>query len=524
MPSRPALPVEYQIPTNGTNPLTFGPADFDAALDLPLHFSKGELRWRRLLPFLPWADEVVARGARITYSTVSFFEIEGLLLEIADMTALRLETAIDTSIAVSAVFRIMNYIRLQGWFPSPSSSCEHFIQVVREHKLQMPPIELAVFTIRDTDIVKFVPRVAPYGLEHRWLQLWTWAKARDREDRLTTTVWTLKLLGPHDVRASLASRSIGQRLTSIAGRFGAGFIRTHTEFTFSDLEISSQVPVWVRAFKRPTELSATPIDESDALSEFLRAYRFSQASAAEKSAMVADVFDKVLVATPSLAKLAGQATPLQAYNASRPMLKVFEITPDPLLMDWQTLDGRVGHMLEIVASMPLSADFLVKKVAMIMDDENATHVTHFPRSDGTRNTGDVDGFSAGIDPTSFTLLRRSAELQAVVTKLTLELGRSKPRRNVVIKLCLRSRLSGVVRYITGALDTLHVHDMFGQITHHRAQKLHASTLDPISKALWLSVFKTDIAETPRLVVGGQPDHNDNLAVPGTAQRDVTTVL
>ena len=87
MPPRPALPIKYQIPSHCENP--FGPADFDAAL--PLHFSKGELRWRRLLPFLPWADGVVARGAKATYSTVSFFEIEGLFLEIADMTALRLE-------------------------------------------------------------------------------------------------------------------------------------------------------------------------------------------------------------------------------------------------------------------------------------------------------------------------------------------------------------------------------------------------------------------------------------------------
>ena len=178
------------------------------------------------------------------------------------------------------------------------------------------------------------------------------------------------------MRASLASRQDGQRLTSIAGRFGAGFLRAHTEFTFTDSEMASQVPVWVRAFKWPTELSATPKDTSDALSEFLRAYRFSQASAADKSAMVADVFDKALEATPSLATLAGQATPLQAYNAFRPMLKVFDITIDPLLSDWQTLDGRVAPMLEIVASMPLSANSLAKKVSMIIEDEKATQVTH----------------------------------------------------------------------------------------------------------------------------------------------------
>jgi hypothetical protein len=132
-------------------------------------------------------------------------------------------------------------------------------------------------------------------------------------------------------------------------------MRGNAEFTFTEQEMAAQVPVWVRAFKYPSELSVTPVDEAEALSEFLRAYRFSQASPADKSAMVADVFDKVLVATPSLARLAGDADPLQAYHAFLPLLKTFEITSDPLLSDWQTLDGRVEGMLEIVASMPLTA-------------------------------------------------------------------------------------------------------------------------------------------------------------------------
>ena len=210
MPPRPALPIKYQIPTNGANP--FGPAHFDA--DLPLQFTRAELRWRRALPFLQWADEVVPRGANVAYSTVSFFEIETLLLDIVDMTAsaLRAEAVIDTAIAITAVFRVLNFIRLQGWFNSPIPSCEHFIQVVRANKLHLPPGDLAIFTIRDTDVCRFEARVAPYRLDHRWLQQWTWERARDRDGRFTTTMWILKLLGS---RASLASRSIGNRLTSI---------------------------------------------------------------------------------------------------------------------------------------------------------------------------------------------------------------------------------------------------------------------------------------------------------------------
>ena len=67
------------------------------------------------------------------------------------------------------------------------------------------------------------------------------------------------------------------------------------------------------------------------------------------------MFDKVLVATTSLARLAGDSAPLQAYHAFRPLLKAFEITSDPLLSDWQTLDGRIEGMLEIVASISIHA-------------------------------------------------------------------------------------------------------------------------------------------------------------------------
>ena len=87
MPPRPALPIKYQVPTNGANP--FGPADIDFDTYLPLQFAKAELRWCKRPPPLQWADEVAPRGAKITCSAVPFFEIETLLLGIVDTTALR---------------------------------------------------------------------------------------------------------------------------------------------------------------------------------------------------------------------------------------------------------------------------------------------------------------------------------------------------------------------------------------------------------------------------------------------------
>ena len=123
-----------------------------------------------------------------------------------DITALCPGKVVDTSLAVSAIFRILNCIRLQGWFPSPSSSCEHFIQVVRERKLQLMPTERAIFTIRAADITKFTPNPDSYEQNHRWLQEWTWAQARDREGRFSTTVLILMLLGPRACFTRFSSR------------------------------------------------------------------------------------------------------------------------------------------------------------------------------------------------------------------------------------------------------------------------------------------------------------------------------
>ena len=99
----------------------------------------------------------------ITYSTVSFFEIETLLLNI---TALHAESIIDASIAITTVFRILNFIRLQGWFNSPCPSYEHFIRAVRANKLNLPSLDLAIFTIRVTNVCKFQARVVAYSLDH----------------------------------------------------------------------------------------------------------------------------------------------------------------------------------------------------------------------------------------------------------------------------------------------------------------------------------------------------------------------
>ena len=192
----------------------------------------------------------------------------------------------------------------------------------------------------------------------------------------------------------------------------------------------------MHAFKYPSKLAVAPVDEAKVLSEFLSAYRFSQASPADNFAMVVAMFEKVLVATPLLARLNGNPGPLQAYHAFCPLLKAFEITSGPLLSDWQTLDGRIKGMLEIVASMPPTTDLLGKRVNLIIKDEKATHRVYTSKLDMAKTPGKVGGSTAAIGPTSIMLLCCFAKLQAMVQKLSQEMARSKPRCSIMINTCL----------------------------------------------------------------------------------------
>ena len=73
MPPRAANEIRVVTPTNGAAPITVN--DYD--IDLPLGF--GFRCWRILMPFVPWADEVVATGSPPTKAAIPLFEIEDLL-------------------------------------------------------------------------------------------------------------------------------------------------------------------------------------------------------------------------------------------------------------------------------------------------------------------------------------------------------------------------------------------------------------------------------------------------------------
>ena len=98
-----------------------------------------------------------------------------------------------------------------------------------------------------------------------------------------------------------------------------------------------------------------------------------------------------------------------------------------------------------------------------------------------------------VSATSLNLLRLDPKLLMVVQQVKRELDRPEgTRRGEILGICLKSRLSGVVRYITGALETLEVADVFASLTHLRIRKLTADSLAPLCEHLWTTVFAQDI--------------------------------
>ena len=87
----------------------------------------------------------------------------------------------------------------------------------------------------------------------------------------------------------------------------------------------------------------------------------------------------------------------------------------------------------------------------------------------------------------------------MVKRVKRELEKPTPSQSAIFDICLPSRLSGVVRFITGVLSALDVADLFAvELTHYRVRRLHADPMAGLCKHLWLKVFEDEVAEFPRV--------------------------
>ena len=112
MPPRPRQgDIVFAVQTDGVTPVM--PANFDK--HCPVVVSRSAYRWRSLLPFLPWVDEVVAPGSLPSSATISYFELESLLLIVLDFRpGAEDKQPIDTYFKLDFMARVLRPIAMSN--------------------------------------------------------------------------------------------------------------------------------------------------------------------------------------------------------------------------------------------------------------------------------------------------------------------------------------------------------------------------------------------------------------------------
>ena len=501
MPPRASSDIRLETPTNGASP----PSAADLDLHLPLRFEGAYLQYRTLLPFLPWADEVVAAGAEPSYSNISAFSIESILLEcVSFQAAAQARNPVDTTFKASFIKRVLKYFLTQNLSDEPVQTEEAYVELLQKHVQGLDLTARAFLIVTESALLKFESRDAAYTADLAFMEALSWGSFKDRStSEYAKAKRFLRLLGDRTTKA--ARQDSAGRLCVVAAQIGAAFNKVYSDFTFPPTLITQQIVSWFINLKWPTSLDIQLDTVDCAFTEFLRMYRYETGTVAQQSALVSEVFSRVLSICPALQSVAGDAPSRAVHDALRPMLAAYDIPSAPLVEDWKTLNSQVEHLRHLAEDIGCSANLLTARIKILLDDkqlEKRAVASKFTGSSEQTAKGAItDGqsqYHARVSASSLNELRRSPELLELVKSLNEELGQPAPSQSRILSLCLSSRLSGVVCYMTGVLDTLEVSDVFAQISHLRARKLNQESLARLCKHMWLTVFEGELEEFPRV--------------------------
>ena len=117
----------------------------------------------------------------------------------------------------------------------------------------------------------------------------------------------------------------------------AGFQTVFPAFTFPAAILASQIVAWFTCLKWPKALDVPMHTLDRALTEYLRMHRYEVGTVAQQSALISEVFGRVLQRCRALQQVAGEAAPSDVYDSLRSTLSVYNIPTNPLYEDWLTL-------------------------------------------------------------------------------------------------------------------------------------------------------------------------------------------
>ena len=204
-----------------------------------------------MLPFLPWADEVVAAGNRPTKATIPLFEIEDLVLAFVVWDpAATMKRLVDSTFKVGYIKRVLAHLfsRHFSTVTEPFASASTFLEQVHFFVRSLPEDSRAFLKVPRSAMQNLsVMRTVPYIGSLEWLGHVVWATFKDDKNTCANARRFLRLLG---YRATAGSREdITGRACVMATQIGAGFQTVSPAFTFPAVILASQIVAWFTCLK-----------------------------------------------------------------------------------------------------------------------------------------------------------------------------------------------------------------------------------------------------------------------------------
>ena len=201
--------IRVVTPANGAAPITADEYD----IDLPLRFEGGFYHYRISLPFLPWADGVVAAGNRPTKATIPLFEIEGRMLAfVVWEPAAAMKRLVDSTSKVGYIKRALAH-RSSQHFPAwrePFSSASTFLEQVHSFVRSVPEDSRAFLKVPRNATQNLSARAVAYTGSLEWPGRAVRATFKDDKKTCADARRFLRLLG---YRATAGSRQLGDHWT-----------------------------------------------------------------------------------------------------------------------------------------------------------------------------------------------------------------------------------------------------------------------------------------------------------------------
>ena len=287
--------IRAATPANGAGPITANDYDIDLPLSFGWPFEGGFYHWRIFLPFLPWADEVVAAGNLPAKATIPLFEIEDLVLSFV-VWETAAEKLVDTTFKVGYVKRVLAHLLSRHFaaaaWTEPFSSVSTFLEQVHSFVRSLPEDSRAFLKVPRNAIQSLAVRTVDYTSSLEWLGHVTWASFKDDKNTCADARRFLRLLG---YRATVGSRQENTgRACVMATQIGAGFQTVFPAFTFPAVILASQIVAWFICLKWPKALDVPMYTLDRVLTEYMRMHRYAMGTVAQQSVLLSEVFNRVL--------------------------------------------------------------------------------------------------------------------------------------------------------------------------------------------------------------------------------------